>query len=320
MKLHLIAIITLISSCLFAEEVILKIATVTPEGSLWTKKLRDMDKEIKKKTKGRVRLKIYADSRKGSEAKVVRKINDFKLDGALFLQSGMENIVPQTSILQLPYYYKGNEHWQKVQATLKKDLEFSFSKKQIKVLGWVGSGFTYAFTNKQVQSLKNFQQLKNWLYTEDPLIQTCFERLGLKGKEIKVKEVLQSLQKKDINSVYASPYLLVALEWHKHVNYCIDLPINNVVGGFVLHEKAYASIPSKMRKKVGKIIKKHMKLLSKTIHKENAVAKELLKKKYKIQFVQPDNNWANTCQKLGQKIAEENVGKRYTQQQLQTTK
>lgn len=318
MKLYVFIIILLTG--LFAEEVVLKIATVTPEGSIWTKKLRDMDRDIKRRTKGNVRLKIYADSRKGNESEVAQKIFDYKVDGALFLQSGMEEVVPQTSILKLPYFYKNYQHWQNAQQKLQKDFEENFSQKQIKVFAWLDSGFTYAFTNKQVRSLQNFQQQKNWLYTEEPLIKTCFTQLQLQGKEIKVKEVLQSLQNKDINSVYASPYLLIALEWHKHINYCVDLPINNTVGGFVMHEKAYGSIPTKYRKKVERIISKHMKVLSTTIHKENAAAKELLQNKYNVKFIKPDVNWVKTCQSVGQKIANENVGKIYTQQQLQTIK
>ncbi|BBM84136.1 TRAP transporter substrate-binding protein DctP [Candidatus Uabimicrobium amorphum] len=318
MKLYILIILFLTS--VFAEEVVLKIATVTPEGSIWTKKLRDMDRDIKRRTKGRVRLKIYADSRKGNESQVAQKILKYKVDGALFLQSGMEELVPQTSILKLPYFYKNYPHWQSAQQKLKKGFEADFNKKQIEILGWLDSGFTYAFTNKKVQSLQNFQRLQNWLYTEEPLIKTCFARLQLQGKEIKVKEVLQSLQNKDINSVYASPYLLMALGWHEHVNYCIDLPINNTVGGFVMHEKAYRSIPTKYRKKVARIISKHMKVLSTSIHKENAAAKELLQNKYNVKFIKPDVNWVKTCQSIGQKIANENVGKMYTSQQLQTVK
>lgn len=318
--LLLTAFILTLNILLIAEEVVLKIATVTPEGSLWTKKLRDMDKEIQKKTKGRVKFKIYADSRKGNEAEVAKKIDSFKIDGALFLQSGIEKIAPSASILKLPYFYSNYEHWQKAHQKIRADLEASLSKKQIKIFGWLDMGFTYAFTNKRVESLKDFQQISHWLYTEESLMKTCFTKLRLSGKEIKVKEVLQSLQKKDINSVYASPYLLVALQWHNHIQYAIDLPVNNASGGFILHEKAYESIPTKMRKKVKRVITKHMKLLSKATLRENEVAKNLLRSKYKIQFIKPNSSWSKKCQNLGREIANEQQGKLYSKEQLQLVK
>ena len=66
----------------FAETVI-KVATVTPEGSTWTKVLHEMTAEIEAKTEGAVTFQVYAGGISGDEPDVIRKMRINQIQAAM---------------------------------------------------------------------------------------------------------------------------------------------------------------------------------------------------------------------------------------------
>jgi len=317
---YIVALLLLFITTILAEEVVIKIATIVPEGSIWVKSLRKLNKDIKKKTNGRVRLKIYSGGIAGNEKEMVDKIQRHKLDGALFLQAGIDQILPQANLLKLPYFYKNHKEWQKVQKKMTQDLEDSFLSKNIIALGWLDTGFAYLFTGTAIHNLNDFRKSKTWLYPDDPLIQSCFRELKVKGISLETTAVKDALKNKELNCVYASPYLLIALRWHSYVRCCIDMPISNVIGGLLIDKSAYDSIPQKYRKTFAKTVRKHMKLLNKKLRKENKVARRLLKDKYQMQFIKPDAHWSQQTKRFGQKIAISQIDVLYSKKQLSEVK
>src|SRR5262245_13813811 len=62
-------------------QVQLKIATVAPENSTWTKVMRDIDATVRKETGNAVGFKIFPGGVQGDEPVVLRKIRSGQLHG-----------------------------------------------------------------------------------------------------------------------------------------------------------------------------------------------------------------------------------------------
>ena len=71
--LHILIILSL-SNYLYAKKIVIKIATLAPEGTEWHGLLVELGQEWKKATDGEVRLRIYPGGVVGDERDMVRKI------------------------------------------------------------------------------------------------------------------------------------------------------------------------------------------------------------------------------------------------------
>ncbi len=64
------------------EPVVLKLATVAPQRSIWGKALNAIAEEVRAATEGQVKIQIFADGIQGLERTVVRKLRVGRLQGA----------------------------------------------------------------------------------------------------------------------------------------------------------------------------------------------------------------------------------------------
>ncbi len=112
LSIWLLAVSWVIPVAVDAKSTVVKIATVTPEGSTWTKILNQFAKEVKKQTGGDVECRIYAGGVSGDEMDVLRKMrvnrihaawNDRLGDLLVFtiLFSGSVDVEPEVLLFRL---------------------------------------------------------------------------------------------------------------------------------------------------------------------------------------------------------------------------
>ena len=72
-------ILTLPTKLLFLKKIVIKVATLAPEGTAWHGMLIDMGQEWKKASKKSVQLRIYPGGVIGDERDMVRKMREENL-------------------------------------------------------------------------------------------------------------------------------------------------------------------------------------------------------------------------------------------------
>ena len=92
-----------------AAQVVLKLATLAPEGSIWMQALNDARAEIETATAGAVKLKIYPGGIMGSEKDVLFKIKTGQLQGGGFMGYAIGKVCPEASALMFPMVFRGYE-------------------------------------------------------------------------------------------------------------------------------------------------------------------------------------------------------------------
>ena len=103
-----LSLITIVA-ILPVEAVVLKIATLSPEGSYWMDQMRRGALEVKQKTEGRVRIKYYPGGIMGNEKAVLRKIRIGQLQGAAIMYGSLSGIHPDGQIYGLPMLFESFE-------------------------------------------------------------------------------------------------------------------------------------------------------------------------------------------------------------------
>ena len=90
-------IAALIFSCVFffsptSFSIMLKIATASPDGTVWMEKMRQAAGDIEKLTSGRVQFRFYPGGIMGNDASVMRKINVKQLQGGIITGGGLKDV------------------------------------------------------------------------------------------------------------------------------------------------------------------------------------------------------------------------------------
>ena len=95
--------------CGTANAVVLKIATITPEGSQWMTDMRAGAKETKERTDGRVQFKYYGGGIQGNDTKVLGKMRIGSLQGGAFTPTSLQALYPDLNLLGLPMMFESEE-------------------------------------------------------------------------------------------------------------------------------------------------------------------------------------------------------------------
>ena len=93
----------------FASAKVIKIATISPDGTAWMKAMRTGADDIKKQTKGRVVIKFYPGGVMGNDKNVLRKIRIGQLHGGAVTAGSLTSIYPDIDIYGLPYLFFKSE-------------------------------------------------------------------------------------------------------------------------------------------------------------------------------------------------------------------
>ncbi|CUT01461.1 TRAP transporter substrate-binding protein DctP, partial [Candidatus Kryptobacter tengchongensis] len=89
-----------------AQEYLIKVATIAPEGSTWINVLREYDAQIRKESNGRLGFKIYAGGVAGDEIDVLKKIRIGQYHAGGFTGVGIGEIAPNLRVLDSPFLFK----------------------------------------------------------------------------------------------------------------------------------------------------------------------------------------------------------------------
>ena len=91
---------------IFAKKIIIKMATLAPEGTEWHGLLVDLGQRWQKETNGEVRLRIYPGGVVGDETDMVRKMRIGQIHGAAMSTEGMSEINPYFTSFYMPMLYQ----------------------------------------------------------------------------------------------------------------------------------------------------------------------------------------------------------------------
>ena len=117
-----------ISPALGGQKFVIKIATLASAGSPWMQVFDELNREVKQKTDGNVRFKIYAGGILGDEKIVLKKMFVGQIQGAALTASSLKSIFNEIEVLQVPLLFKNYEEVDYVTSKME-----SFFKKGLKL-------------------------------------------------------------------------------------------------------------------------------------------------------------------------------------------
>jgi len=272
-------VLTLLLFCsqVFAAQTI-KLATLAPEGTTYANTLKDIAAEVSKVTEGRVKFKIYYGGVAGDEPDVLRKVHVGQMHGAVFTGKTLGDIFGDIRAMEIPFNFYQNR--EKAYATLTKFSEYF--RNGLKEKGFVGLGFyeigqVYIVSGKKINGLDELKGSKIWSWEGDELVKTLVDQLKLVSVPLALPDVLSSLSTGIIDSAYAPPLGILAMQWNTKVKYLVDFPVAYSVGALLISQKAWAGVSAQDQKLIMDISDKYVKQSSTSSVDENKQALQVFK-------------------------------------------
>ena len=201
---------------------VIKIATISPDGTFWMQEMRAGAKEIKKKTQGRVVIKFYPGGVMGNDGNVLRKIRIGQLQGGAVTAGSLAGIYPDIDVYGLPYLFSSYEQVDFVRSRMDDILIGGLKKKGFTGFGLAEGGFSYMMSDDPLHTVEDVRNQKIWIPSGSQVGEAVFGSANIAPVTLPLSDVLTGLQTGLIDTVITSPIGAIALQWHTRVKYVVD--------------------------------------------------------------------------------------------------
>ena len=288
--------------CAHGEEkgIVIKIATLAPEGSSWTKVLHRLNDEVKKKTEQRVHFRIYPGGVLGDEKDMLRKMKIGQIQGAALTSGGLSSLNKELDVLQIPFLFHKYEEVDTVINKMDSSFRKGFEENGYVLLGWPEAGFIYLMSTVPVSSVADLKKAKVWIWEGSPMSKAIFDEAGVSAIPLSVPDVLVGLQTGLVEVVYAPPTGAISLQWFTKVKYLTDVPLVYLTGGVVVNKETFKQILPNDQKVLLEAFQHHMDQLKTITQNENRDAIQVMTKQG-VKIVTPTKEQVEEFKKLSDK-------------------
>ena len=290
---------------------VIKIATLAPEGTIWTEIFNDLNAELKTATNNGVRLKIYPGGVLGNEKDMIRKMFIGQIHGAILTSAGLANIFNEMDVFQIPFFF---DTYDEVDYVLKKMDGFfkkGFADKGYILPAWTEGGFIRLMSTKPMASLDDLRRAKIWTWEDAPMAKAIFDEAGISAIPLSLPDVLVGLQTGLVEVVYAPPSGAISLQWFTKTKYMTDFPLMYLIGGIVIKNNFLKKLSPDHREILVALCSKYMDRLKLEVRKENQEAIKVMSK-HGVKLILPSGEQIKELKDLSIRAMNNQVGKSFS--------
>ncbi len=253
-----------------------KVATIAPEGSIWTKRFYDFAEEVSAKTQGEVGFKVYSGGIMGDDRAMFRKMQIGQLHGGGFTMTGIGTVVPDFSVMGIPFLFQSYEEVDHVTEGLWPSFSKAFAEKNLELIAMTEVGLVYSMSTSPISTLNQLKKSKVWAPEDDPISIAYLQTLGITPLPLTIPDVLTSLQTGMVDTVFNSLYGAIVLQWFTKIQYISDIPFGYAYGSLLLDRRKFSQLPAEHQAIIKKTAKKHFSLLITDTRKSNSDSRQVL--------------------------------------------
>ncbi len=296
--------------------IVLKLATLAPEGSAWMKTFHSVNQELESKTGGMLRMRAYPGGVMGDDLSILRKMRIGQIHIGGLTGLGLGSICKDIQVLGTPFLFQNYNEVDYVLEKVTGRLEQAFRDKGYVLLGWSEIGFIYMMSNKPINSLKAFQSAKVWMPEGDPVSQAVFQEAGVTPVPLGISDVLLALQTGLVDVVYSPPVGAITLQWFTKVKYITRVPLSYALGGVIMTQETFRRIPEDHQEVLVEVFRNRLSTLNAQTRRDNDEALTVIEREG-IQSVKLPSQEMTRFQKIARDATEKLAGNVFPAEILQ---
>jgi TRAP-type C4-dicarboxylate transport system substrate-binding protein len=283
-----------------------RLGTLAPKGSSYTKHLQAMGDEWRKAPDGGVQLTIYPDGTMGSEADMVRRMRLGQLQAALVTTTGLTEIEPGVAGLQtIPKAFRTLEEVDYIGEKLQPMLEKRLEEKGFVVLFWSDTGFVRFFSKEPVVSPDDLRKTKLFVSANRSAELDLYRLVGCHPVALEVADILPGLQTGLIDCVCMPPTIALAIQLDSAAPNMLDMNWVPLVGAGIMSKKTWDGFSPATQAALRKSALAAGKLIKADGRRENVESIEALRKRGTVIHPLPpeiDAEWDKVVEQAWPKI------------------
>ena len=186
-KLVLILFFLLLTETVYA--VSLKIATLSPEGSMWMEKMRKGADIVAQKTDNRVTFKFYPGGVMGNDKTVLKKIRIGQLQGGAVIAGSLSQFFPANQIYAQPLKFKAIKEVDYVRKYIDQYIIDRLDNAGFVTFGLIGGGFAYIMSQEPIATVQDLRHQKVWIPDNDKTSQDSIKAFGVTPIPLSIADV-----------------------------------------------------------------------------------------------------------------------------------
>lgn len=293
------------------KDLVIKLATLAPQGSSWMKAFNLLNSDVMKKTENKIQFKIYAGGVLGDEKDMLRKMKIGQIQAAALTSGGLSTLFKEIDVLQIPFLF---QKYEEVDFLIKKMDPFfrkGFEESGYVLLGWSEGGFVYLMSTLPIATVADLKKAKVWIWEESPMSKAIFDEVGVKAVPLSVPDVLVGLQTGLVDVVYAPPTGAVSLQWFTKVKFLTDVPLVYLAGGIVLKKEVFKQIPAPLQSSLLEMFQSHLEPLKTVTRNENQDAIKAMTKQG-VKLINPSGDQVEEFKKLSNRAMSKMSGQTFS--------
>ena len=254
-----------------------KIATLSPDGSTWMKKMREGAEEIETKTNQRVTFKFYPGGVMGQDKAVLRKMRVGQLHGGAFVNGTLAATYPGVQVYNLVMKFKSYEEVDYVRPKMDHTIVQGLEDNGLVALGLSEIGFAYLMSMNPVHSIAELRKQKAWIPENNIVATEALKAFSVDPIPLPLRDVLVALQTGMVDTVAGSPIGALTLQWHTKIKYLINLPLAYIYGVLALNKKDFEKISAEDQQIVREVMGRISEDMNDLNRKDNEEAIEAMR-------------------------------------------
>jgi TRAP-type C4-dicarboxylate transport system substrate-binding protein len=299
-----------------ADPLIIKFATVAPEGSTWMNTMKELEKTIREKTQGQIAFRVYAGGVAGDELDALRKIRIGQLHSAAFSGVGFGQILPAVRVLDLPFLFRNDKEIDLVHKEMEGFFAEQFRQKDFELLSWAEVGNVHLFSQEPIRRVGDLAKLKVWAWSGDPIARETFSSMGTNAIPLAITDVTTALNTGMIDTVYAPPLGAIALQWNLYVKHMTALPLAHSTGAVLVSKNLVQKIPAEHFKIIRDEFHRSMERLTIELRRQTGESVALLEKGGIKILPMPQDAELKEFYRVHDRVAQTLTGKLYSKDVL----
>ena len=259
--------------------VIVRIATLVPDGSSWHLILKETADKWKQLSGGRVVVRLFPGGVAGDDPDVVRKMRLGTLNGGVLTSVGVAELDKSVYAMGIPLMYESYDEVYWVHEKMRPKLEASLEAKGYVVLNWADAGWVHFFTKKPVAVPDDLRKLKLFSWAGDAEAVEIWRSAGFNPVPLPSTEISTALQTGLVEALGAPPQVTVISQYFNHARYMTDFRWQLLQGATVISKATWERIPADLRPALLKVAQEDGVRLQKDVRDSEARDVEAMKKR-----------------------------------------
>ena len=246
----------LITQVIWAKKIIVKMATLAPEGTEWHGLLVELGQQWQEVTNGEVRLRIYPGGVVGDERDMIRKMRIGQIHGAAISNEGMTEINPYFTTFYMPMMYQSYDEVDFVRERLSDELLNITEDNGFKILTMVDVGWAYWFSTEPIYTPDDLKNNKIFIWAGDYKSVQLYEKHGYQPVPLAMTDVLSGLQTGLITSLGFNPLYALAQQLFGIADNMLEMKWGNLTAAIIIDLKTWNKIKPEYQQSMLTVAKK----------------------------------------------------------------